>query len=71
MSATTLMYGRKYQSGVNTVTTVAMIGFHAGAIAAFFFIDGGAIFSALVLYCVAGMLGIGMGYHRLLTHRGY
>ena len=25
----------------------------------------------LVLYVVAGMLGIGMGYHRLLTHRAY
>ena len=25
----------------------------------------------MILYCVAGMLGIGMGYHRLLTHRGY
>jgi fatty-acid desaturase len=71
MAATTLMYGRKYQKGMNTVTTLAMTGFHAGAIAAFFFIDAGAILSALTLYCVAGMLGIGMGYHRLLTHRGY
>ena len=26
---------------------------------------------ALFLYWVAGSLGIGMGYHRLLTHRGY
>ena len=65
------MYGRKYQKGLNLVTTLAMSGFHAGAIAALFFIDGGAMVSALALYCVAGMLGIGMGYHRLLTHRGY
>jgi sn-1 stearoyl-lipid 9-desaturase len=71
MAATTLMYGRKYQKGVNIVTTLAMIAFHVGAIAALFFVDGGAIFCALTLYCVAGMLGIGMGYHRLLTHRGY
>ena len=71
MAATTLLYGRKHQKGLNLVTTVAMIGFHAGAVAALFFIDGGAMFSALLLYCVAGMLGIGMGYHRLLTHRGY
>src|SRR5262249_40875352 len=42
-----------------------------GAIAAFFFIDRGAMLAALILYVVAGMLGIGMGYHRLLTHRGY
>jgi fatty-acid desaturase len=28
------------------------------------------IAAAVLLYCVAGMLGIGMCYHRLLTHRG-
>jgi stearoyl-CoA desaturase (delta-9 desaturase) len=65
------MYGRKNQKGLNVVTTLAMLGFHAGAIAALFFIDRGPMVSALTLYCVAGMLGIGMGYHRLLTHRGY
>lgn len=48
-----------------------MAGFHAGAIAALFFIDYGAIATAVVLYILAGMFGIGMGYHRLLTHRGY
>ena len=30
-----------------------------------------AFFVALFLYWVAGSLGIGMAYHRLLTHRGY
>jgi stearoyl-CoA desaturase (delta-9 desaturase) len=40
-------------------------------VAAFFFIGTGAIISAVILYFVAGMFGIGMGYHRLLTHRGY
>ena len=29
------------------------------------------LFVALFLYWVSGSLGIGMGYHRLLTHRGY
>ena len=66
-----LRYGRKYQTGVNWITTTAMVGFHAGAIAALFFIDYGAILTAAVLYVVAGMLGIGMCYHRLLTHRAY
>ena len=37
MAATTLMYGRKHQKGLNLVTTVAMIGFHVGAVAALFF----------------------------------
>ena len=65
------MYGRKYQKGVNWITAIAMTGFHIGAVAALFYIDLGAILTAVVLWIVAGMLGIGMGYHRLLTHRGY
>jgi fatty-acid desaturase len=71
MATPTLMYGRKYSKGVNLITATAMTAFHIGAVAAFFFIDAGAIVTALILYCVAGMLGIGMAYHRLLTHRGY
>jgi len=71
MSQPSLMFGRKYQQGVNVLTTVVMTAFHVGAVAALFFIDAGAILSAVVLYAVAGMLGIGMGYHRLLTHRSY
>jgi stearoyl-CoA desaturase (delta-9 desaturase) len=78
MTMPTLMYGRKYQQGVNWITAIAMTGFHVGAlaaffyiVAAFFFIDFGAIVTAVALYFVGGMLGIGMAYHRLLTHRGY
>jgi stearoyl-CoA desaturase (delta-9 desaturase) len=48
-----------------------MTAFHVGAVAALFYIDKGAILTALVLYFVGGMLGIGMSYHRLLTHRSY
>ena len=48
-----------------------MSAFHVLAAAAFFFIDTGAIIAMLLMWAVAGMLGIGMGYHRLLTHRGY
>jgi fatty-acid desaturase len=64
-------YGRKHQHGVNWITSVAMFGFHIGAVAALFYIDTGAILAAVLLWIAAGMLGIGMGYHRLLTHRGY
>ncbi|MGE0393113.1 MAG: acyl-CoA desaturase [Vicinamibacterales bacterium] len=71
MAQTTLLFGRKYQKGVNWVTTIAMVAFHIAAVAAFFYIDTGAIIAAVVLYFVAGMLGIGMAYHRLLTHRSY
>ena len=55
----------------NWITTIAMLAFHVAAVAAFFYIDLGAIITAVVLYFVAGMLGIGMAYHRLLTHRSY
>jgi stearoyl-CoA desaturase (delta-9 desaturase) len=65
------MYGRKYQTGVNWITAIAMIAFHIGAVAALFYINTGAILTALALYFVGGMLGIGMSYHRLLTHRSY
>jgi sn-1 stearoyl-lipid 9-desaturase len=71
MAKPNLMYGRKHQHGLNRVTFVAMTAFHLLAVAAFFYIDLGAILAAIILYFVAGMFGIGMGYHRLLTHRGY
>ena len=71
MVTPTHMYGRRYQKGTNWITVIAMSAFHVGAVAAFFFIDLGAILAALALYVVAGMLGIGMAYHRLLTHRSY
>jgi stearoyl-CoA desaturase (delta-9 desaturase) len=65
------MYGRKHQHGLNWITAIAMTGFHIGAVAALFYIDYGAMLAALILYYAAGMLGIGMSYHRLLTHRSY
>jgi stearoyl-CoA desaturase (delta-9 desaturase) len=71
MATPTLMYGRKFSTGINVITAVAMTAFHLGALAAFFYIDLGAIVTAFVLYIAGGMLGIGMAYHRLLTHRGY
>jgi sn-1 stearoyl-lipid 9-desaturase len=72
MTPVTEIYGRKASDGqINTITAVAMGAFHVLAIAALFFINWGAIATAVVLWWVAGSLGIGMGYHRLLTHRGY
>lgn len=44
---------------------------HSGAIAALFFWSWPALIGAVILYWIAGSLGIGMGFHRLLTHRGY
>ena len=53
------------------ITTLFMAAFHVGAIAALFLFTWKGLLLAVVLWWVAGSLGIGMGYHRLLTHRGY
>ena len=71
MATPMLLYGRKHQTGLNWITAIAMTGFHVGAVAALFYMDAGAMLAAFILYYAGGMLGIGMGYHRLLTHRGY
>src|SRR6201996_6739426 len=63
--------GRQHQSGVNWFTTVFMVIFHAGALAALFMFTWKALICALVLWVLATNVGIGMSYHRLLTHRGY
>ena len=59
------------RTGINCVSTLAFGIFHVGAVAALFFFSWPAFFTALGLYWVALSLGIGMGYHRLLTHRSY
>ena len=56
---------------INWVTAVFMAIFHVGAVAALFFFSWPALAVSVFLYWLAGSLGIGMGYHRLLTHRGY
>jgi fatty-acid desaturase len=38
---------------------------------ALFFFTWKAVLVAIFLWWVSGSFGIGMGYHRLLTHRGY
>jgi sn-1 stearoyl-lipid 9-desaturase len=57
--------------GINWLTTSVMILFHLGAAAALFFFTWKAFFVALVLWWISAGPGIGMGYHRLLTHRSY
>src|SRR5215212_917470 len=55
----------------NWGTGIFLIISHLAAVAAFFFWSWPAFIAAVVLYWVSGSLGIGMGYHRLLTHRAY
>ena len=56
---------------INWLTAIVMILFHLAAIAAFFFITWQAVVVAALLYWLAIGGGIGMGYHRLHTHRSY
>jgi fatty-acid desaturase len=62
---------RRNGSNINWTTSIFMVIFHAGAIAALFTFSWTALFVALLLWWISGSLGIGMGFHRLLTHRGY
>ena len=62
---------RTFTQPIVWMTTSFMVAFHIGAIAAVFFFSWKALLLAIVLWWATGSLGIGMGYHRLLTHRGY
>jgi fatty-acid desaturase len=57
--------------GINWLTLGVIAFFHAGALAAFFFFTWQRLAVMGVLYALAINVGIGMCYHRLLTHRGY
>jgi fatty-acid desaturase len=52
-------------------TSIFMIIFHVGAIASLFMLSWKVIPITMLLWWISGSLGIGMGFHRLLTHRGY
>jgi fatty-acid desaturase len=66
-----LKQDRTFTEHISWFTTFIMIAFHLGAIAALFMFSWKALALAIFLWWVSGSLGIGMGYHRLLTHRGY
>jgi fatty-acid desaturase len=57
--------------GFSWPTLMAMIAFHAGALGALFLFSWHRLIVAAVIYVLAINVGIGMCYHRLLTHRGY
>ena len=55
----------------NWLNIVILALLHTGAVAAFFFFTWTAALTALAIYWVAICFGIGLGYHRLHTHRSY
>ena len=56
---------KREENKINWITSGFMLAFHIGAIVALFFFTWKAFFVSLVLWWVAGGMGIGMGYHRL------
>jgi fatty-acid desaturase len=62
---------RTFNESANWITIFFVFIFHLNAVAALFFFTWKGLVVAVVLSWVAGSLGIGIGYHRLLTHRGF
>ena len=60
---------KQQDQSINWLVVVVFGAFHIGAVASLFMFSWQALCVAVILYWVAGSLGIGMGYHRLLTHR--
>ena len=62
---------KEQEKGINWINVGFIAPFHIGAVAALFMFTWQALAAFILLWWIAGSLGIGMGYHRLLTHRGY
>ena len=45
--------------------------FHLGAVAALFMFNWRALAVAIALWWISASLGVGIGFHRQLTHRSY
>ncbi|MGO8757489.1 MAG: acyl-CoA desaturase [Terracidiphilus sp.] len=57
--------------GLSWGTLLVVAAFHLGAVAALFLFSWPRLIVMAALYVLAINVGIGMCYHRLLTHRGY
>ena len=71
MELTDLRAAKAKDDGINWVTASVMVIFHVLAVVALFFFTWTGFFVAIFLWWLSTSVGIGMGYHRLLTHRGY
>ena len=56
---------------INWSTVIGVTTFHVLAIGALFTFSWQNLTAALILWWLAGSIGVGIGYHRLLTHRGF
>lgn len=62
---------QKNSDKLNWSTIIGVAVFHILALAALFTFSWANLTAALIFWFVSGSLGIGIGYHRLLTHRGF
>jgi stearoyl-CoA desaturase (delta-9 desaturase) len=62
---------KHWAARINWTFAVVLAAFHIGAVAALFFFSWQGLGLALLLLWVCGGLGIGLSYHRLLTHRSF
>jgi len=65
------LYAQTMRRGINWFLVIALVSFHLGAVAALFFFHWSALIVFATIWILAQNVGIAMGYHRLLTHRGY
>jgi len=59
------------RTSINWPTLIFLILAHVATVAALFFWSWPGVIAFAILAWVSGSLGIGMGWHRLMTHRGY
>jgi fatty-acid desaturase len=67
----TSLHSETIKSGTNWIFAITIVIFHLSALAAFFCFRWWALVVFVVVWILAQNVGIAMGYHRLLTHRGY
>ena len=67
----TWLHTQTMGNGVNWIFVITFAIFHLAALAALFCFRWSALIAFAVVWVLAQNVGIGMGYHRLLTHRGY
>jgi fatty-acid desaturase len=61
----------QHDLSINWNTLSFLVLFHIGAVAALFTFSWANLAAGVFLWWLAGSLGIGIAYHRLLTHRGF
>jgi fatty-acid desaturase len=71
LDGATLPHTQTKGNRVNLIFAITLAIFHLAALAAIFYFRWSALIAFAVVWVLAQNVGIGMGYHRLLTHRGY